>query len=68
MFCRVRTADGHTHKLFLYHRWPVRTARPYARRDHAVEPLITGLKARGFCFRTLREHPQYQGWIAQHGG
>ena len=33
-----------------------------------LEPLITGLKARGFCFRTLREHPQYQGWIAQHGG
>ena len=30
--------------------------------------LITGLKARGFCFRTLREHPQYQRWIAQHGG
>ena len=33
-----------------------------------LEPLITGLKARGFCFRTLREHPQYQGWIARHGG
>ena len=33
-----------------------------------LEPLITGLKARGFCFKTLRDHPQYQGWIAQHGG
>ena len=33
-----------------------------------LEPLISGLKARGFCFRTLREHPQHQGWIAQHGG
>ncbi len=30
-----------------------------------LEPLIEGLKARGFCFRTLREHPQYQTWIAQ---
>ena len=24
------------------------------------EPLIAGLKERGFCFRTLREHPQYR--------
>ncbi|MEO8248771.1 MAG: polysaccharide deacetylase family protein [Burkholderiales bacterium] len=31
-----------------------------------LEPLITGLKAKGFCFRTLREHPDYAGWIAQH--
>ncbi|MGA0572371.1 polysaccharide deacetylase family protein [Variovorax sp. VNK109] len=29
-----------------------------------LEPLIVGLKAKGFCFRTLREHPQYQDWIA----
>ncbi len=29
-----------------------------------LEPLISGLKAQGFCFRTLREHPQYQDWIA----
>jgi peptidoglycan/xylan/chitin deacetylase (PgdA/CDA1 family) len=30
-----------------------------------LEPLLTGLKERGFCFRTLREHPTYAGWIAQ---
>lgn len=24
-----------------------------------LEPLIVGLKAKGFCFRTLREHPEY---------
>ncbi|HYP84617.1 polysaccharide deacetylase family protein [Variovorax sp.] len=29
-----------------------------------LEPLITGLKERGFCFRTMREHPDYQGWFA----
>lgn len=29
-----------------------------------LEPLITGLQARGFCFKTLREHPHYSGWIA----
>jgi peptidoglycan/xylan/chitin deacetylase (PgdA/CDA1 family) len=25
-----------------------------------LEPLITGLQARGLCFATLREHPQYR--------
>ena len=30
-----------------------------------LEPLIVGLKARGFCFETLREHPAYKGWIAE---
>jgi peptidoglycan/xylan/chitin deacetylase (PgdA/CDA1 family) len=29
-----------------------------------LEPLIVGLKAKGFCFQTLREHPAYKGWIA----
>ena len=32
----------------------------------ALEPLIVGLKDKGFCFRTLREHPRYQAWIAAH--
>ncbi|MGE8443192.1 MAG: polysaccharide deacetylase family protein [Comamonas testosteroni] len=31
-----------------------------------LEPLIVGLLDKGFCFRTLAEHPAYQGWIAQH--
>jgi V/A-type H+-transporting ATPase subunit A len=51
---RLRTADGHTHKLFLYHRWPVRTARPYTRRDHAVEPLITGQRILDTFFPLLK--------------
>jgi peptidoglycan/xylan/chitin deacetylase (PgdA/CDA1 family) len=25
-----------------------------------LEPLISGLQARGFCFETLREHPDYR--------
>lgn len=29
-----------------------------------LEPLIMGLKERGFCFETLRAHPTYQAWIA----
>lgn len=31
-----------------------------------LEPLITGLKARGHCFATLREHPTWRDWIRQH--
>ncbi len=31
-----------------------------------LEPLIVGLKARGMCFATLREHPAYKAWIVQH--
>ncbi len=36
----------------------------WARKDAwapaALEPLITGLKARGLCFATLKEHPRYR--------
>jgi len=32
-----------------------------------LEPLVTGLQARGFCFRTLRDHPRYKDWIAARG-
>jgi peptidoglycan/xylan/chitin deacetylase (PgdA/CDA1 family) len=41
--------------------------RKVAWAPEALEPLILGLKAKGFCFKTLREHPAYQGWIASHG-
>ena len=30
-----------------------------------LEPLIVQLKAKGFCFATLREHPDYRRWIGQ---
>jgi peptidoglycan/xylan/chitin deacetylase (PgdA/CDA1 family) len=33
-----------------------------------LEPLITGLQSRGFCFKTLREHPQYKAWIDAQPG
>jgi peptidoglycan/xylan/chitin deacetylase (PgdA/CDA1 family) len=36
---------------------------PWAPAD--LEPLIIDLKAKGFCFSTLREHPVYRGWIAK---
>ncbi len=31
-----------------------------------LEPLIVGLKERGFCFETLRQHPDYSAWIARN--
>jgi peptidoglycan/xylan/chitin deacetylase (PgdA/CDA1 family) len=34
----------------------------------ALEPLITGLLEKGFCFRTLAEHPAYADWIARPRG
>jgi len=41
----------------------------WSRRDPwapaVLEPLIAGLKQRGFCFATLREHPLHAAWIAQ---
>ena len=36
---------------------------PWAPAD--LEPLIVGLKAKGFCFATLRDHPAYRDWIAR---
>jgi V/A-type H+-transporting ATPase subunit A len=39
---RVKLADGRIETLQLFHRWPVRTPRPFKQRDHAVAPLITG--------------------------
>lgn len=33
-----------------------------------LEPLITGLQAKGFCFRTLDQHPDYRAWVQGHGG
>jgi peptidoglycan/xylan/chitin deacetylase (PgdA/CDA1 family) len=31
-----------------------------------LEPLITGLQAKGYCFATLDQHPAYRAWIAAH--
>src|SRR5512145_862783 len=39
---RVRTGHGAVEELKLFHRWPVRTPRPYRQRDDAVAPLLTG--------------------------
>ena len=38
------------------------SAEPWALAN--LDPLISGLKARGLCFESLRKHPAYQDWIA----
>lgn len=42
----------------------------WSRRDAwapaVLEPLIEGLQRKGFCFATLRTHPDYQQWLATH--
>lgn len=42
VIARVKSDDGETHELQLFHRWPVRTPRPFRNRDNAVAPLLTG--------------------------
>jgi peptidoglycan/xylan/chitin deacetylase (PgdA/CDA1 family) len=32
-----------------------------------LEPLIMGLKDKGFCFATLRDHPAYSAWVTTAG-
>lgn len=39
---RIRSEDGDVHELKLFHRWPVRSPRPYLQRNNAVAPLLTG--------------------------
>ncbi len=51
---RVRTRDGRTRRLQMYHRWPVRTPRPYLRRDDGVAPLITGQRVIDTFFPQLK--------------
>ena len=51
---RVRDEKDQVHKLKMYHRWPVRTPRPYGKRDHGVEPLITGQRILDTFFPLLK--------------
>ena len=51
---RLKLADGRVEKLRLFHRWPVRTPRPYRGRDHAVVPLITGQRVLDTFFPLLK--------------
>ncbi|AHE99784.1 V-type ATP synthase subunit A [Thioalkalivibrio paradoxus] len=51
---RVAAASGRSQRLRMYHRWPVRTPRPYLRRDDGVAPLITGQRVIDTFFPQLK--------------
>jgi V/A-type H+-transporting ATPase subunit A len=42
VIARVQPEQGTIHELKLFHRWSVRSPRPYRQRDNAVAPLLTG--------------------------
>nr|WP_296748131.1 V-type ATP synthase subunit A [Thioalkalivibrio sp.] len=54
IIARVRGAGGQSQELRMYHRWPVRTPRPYLRRDDGVAPLITGQRVIDTFFPQLK--------------
>ncbi len=54
VIAHVRGSGGRVHELRLFHRWPVRTPRPYERRDHAVAPLLTGQRILDTFFPLLK--------------
>ena len=52
---RARGAGGEYRKLALFHRWPVRQARPYAQRDPGgTVPLITGQRVLDTFFPVVK--------------
>ena len=54
VIARVLAKNGEEHAVRLYHRWPVRIPRPYAKRDHAIAPLITGQRILDTFFPLLK--------------
>jgi len=54
IIAKVKQENGEIQALRLFHRWPVRTPRPYQNRDHAVSPLITGQRILDTFFPLLK--------------
>ncbi|MCK5522731.1 MAG: V-type ATP synthase subunit A [Thiomargarita sp.] len=51
---KVKQENGKIQSLQMFHRWPVRTPRPYQNRDHAVSPLLTGQRILDTFFPLLK--------------
>ncbi|BAP55516.1 V-type ATPase subunit A [Thioploca ingrica] len=54
IIAQVKQVNGEIKPLRLFHRWPVRTPRPYFNRDHAVVPLLTGQRILDTFFPLLK--------------
>ena len=71
---KARAAEGHEFAAYTYDRavWrgDLKGYEPKFRMQPtptALKPLIAGLKEKGFCFATLRQHPAYKTWIVANG-
>ncbi len=51
---KIKADDGTLQTIQMFHRWPVRTPRPYKNRDHAVLPLLTGQRILDTFFPLLK--------------
>lgn len=51
---KLRDSEGHVSDLKMYHDWPVREPRPYARRDNVSAPLLTGQRVLDTFFPLLK--------------
>ena len=51
---RIKNEQGTEELLYLSHRWPVRTPRPFKRRADAIAPLITGQRIFDTFFPLLK--------------
>jgi len=54
IIAKVKQDKGEIVPIRLFHRWPVRTPRPYQNRDHAVLPLLTGQRILDTFFPLLK--------------
>lgn len=54
VICRVKTADGRSADLKMFHSWPVRHRRPVARRLSPEVPLFTGQRIVDLFFPIAR--------------
>ncbi len=54
VIAKLKQANGSVIELKMYHRWPVRSPRPYKQRDHAVAPLLTGQRILDTFFPLLK--------------
>ena len=54
VIAKVKQDNGDIQSLKMFHRWPVRTPRPYKNRDHAVSPLLTGQRILDTFFPLLK--------------
>ncbi len=54
VIAKLKQANGEVVEVKMYHRWAVRTPRPYKSRDHAVLPLLTGQRILDTFFPLLK--------------